>query len=143
MHPDLPHGYVKSAEAGYQQNQYGGNSPVVSLTFTDEAAKIFAEATKEAAKNNDTIAIYYDDHFISVPTVEEAITNGQCIISGSREFAAAEELATFIRIGAISLKLEELESNVVGAQLGSQALTTSVQAAGIGLLLIMLFMIGF
>ncbi len=132
---------VKSAEAGYQQNQYGGNSPVVSLTFTDEAAKIFGEATKEAAKNNDTIAIYYDDHFISVPTVEEAITNGQCIISGSREFAAAEELATFIRIGAISLKLEELESNVVGAQLGSQALTTSVKAAGIGLLLIMLFMI--
>ena len=132
---------VKSAEAGYQQNQYGGNSPVVSLTFTDEAAKIFGEATKEAAKNNDTIAIYYDDHFISVPTVEEAITNGQCIISGSREFAAAEELATFIRIGAISLKLEELESNVVGAQLGSQALATSVKAAGIGLLLIMLFMI--
>lgn len=132
---------VKSAEAGYQQNQYGGNSPVVSLTLTDEAAKIFAEATKEAAKNNDTIAIYYDDHFISVPTVEEAITNGQCIISGSREFAAAEELATFIRIGAISLKLEELESNVVGAQLGSQALSTSVLAAGIGLLIIMLFMI--
>ena len=40
---------VKSAEAGYQQNQYGGNSPVVSLTFTDEAAKIFAEATAAAA----------------------------------------------------------------------------------------------
>lgn len=132
---------VKSAEAGYQQNQYGGNSPVVSLTLTDEAAKIFGEATKEAAKNQDTIAIYYDDHFISVPTVEEAIMNGQCVISGSREFAAAEELATFIRIGAISLKLEELESNVVGAQLGSQALSTSVLAAGIGLLIIMLFMI--
>ena len=132
---------VKSAEAGYIPDQYGANSPIVSLTFTDEAAKIFAEATKEAAKNNATIAIYYDDHFISVPTVEEAITNGQCIISGSREFAAAEELATFIRIGAINLKLEELESNVVGAQLGSQALTRSILAAGIGLLIIMLFMI--
>ena len=132
---------VKSAEAGYIPDQYGANSPIVSLTFTVEAAKIFAEATKEAAKNNATIAIYYDDHFISVPTVEEAITNGQCIISGSREFAAAEELATFIRIGAINLKLEELESNVVGAQLGSQALTRSILAAGIGLLIIMLFMI--
>ncbi|MBQ2901079.1 MAG: protein translocase subunit SecD [Agathobacter sp.] len=132
---------VKSAQAGYMPDQYGGNQPIVSLTFTDEAAKIFGEATKEAAKNNDTIAIYYDDHFISVPTVEEAITNGECVISGSREFADAEELATFIRIGAISLKLEELESNVVGAQLGSQALTTSVMAAGIGLLIIMLFMI--
>lgn len=132
---------VKSAEAGYQQDQYGANVPVVSLIFTDDAAKVFGEATTEAAENSDTIAIYYDDHFISVPVVEEAITNGQCIISGSNEFAEAEELATFIRIGAISLKLEELESNVVGAQLGSQALSTSILAAGIGLLLIMVFMI--
>ncbi len=132
---------VKSAEAGYQQDQYGANVPVVSLIFTDDAAKIFGEATTEAAADGDTIAIYYDDHFISVPVVEEAITNGQCIISGSNEYAEAEELATFIRVGAISLKLEELESNVVGAQLGSQALTTSIQAAGIGMLLIMIFMI--
>ena len=132
---------VKSAEAGYMPDQYGANAPIVSIKFTDDAAKIFGEATTEAAKNNETIAIYYDDHFISVPTVEEAITNGQCVISGSKEFAAAEELATFIRIGAISLKLEELESNVVGAQLGSQALSTSMLAAGIGLILIMLFMI--
>ena len=73
--------------------------------------------------------------------VEEAITNGQCVISGSSSYAEAEELATFIRIGAISLKLEEIESNVVGAQLGSQALTSSIKAAAIGLLLIMLFMI--
>lgn len=132
---------VKSAEAGYQPDQYGANVPIVSLIFTDEAAKIFGEATTKAASTGDTIAIYYDDHFISVPVVEEPITNGQCIISGNNEFAEAEELATFIRIGAISLKLEELESNVVGAQLGSKALSTSILAAGIGLLLIMLFMI--
>lgn len=132
---------VKSAEAGYVPDQYGANSPIVSITFTDEAAKIFGEATTAAAKTGDTIAIYYNDHFISVPTVEEAITNGQCVISGSSEYEEAAELATFIRIGAISLKLEELESNVVGAQLGSQALENSILAAGIGLLLIMAFMI--
>ena len=132
---------VKSAEAGYVPDQYGANSPIVSITFTDDAARIFGEATTEAAATGDTIAIYYDDHFISVPTVEEPITNGQCVISGTKEFADAEELATFIRIGAISLKLEELESNVVGASLGSQALSTSVLAAGIGLVLIMAFMI--
>ena len=132
---------VKSAQAGYQSDQYGANVPIVSLVFTDDAAKIFGEATTEAAANGETIAIYYDDHFISVPYVETAITNGQCVISGSADYAAAEELATFIRIGAISLKLEELESNVVGAQLGSEALTSSVMAAGIGLLIIMLFMI--
>lgn len=132
---------VKSAEAGYVPDQYGANAPIVSISFTDEAAQIFGEATTAAASSGDTIAIYYDDHFISVPMVEEPINNGQCVISGSTDFAEAEELATFIRIGAISLKLEELESNVVGAQLGSQALSTSIMAAGIGLLLIMIFMI--
>lgn len=132
---------VKTAEAGYQTNQYGNQEPVVSLTLTDEAAEIFAQATTEAAKTRATIGIYYDDHFVSVPSVETAITNGKCTISGHTDYADAEELATFIRVGAINLKLQELESNVVGAQLGNDALTTSIQAAGIGLLLVMLFMI--
>ena len=132
---------VKAAEATYQPDQYGNQTPMVSMSFTDEAAKVFAEATEYAAKHNETIAIYYDDHFISVPGVEEAITNGQCVITGMKDYANAEELATFIRIGAISLKLEELESNVVGAQLGSQALASSVKAAAIGMAFIMLFMI--
>lgn len=132
---------VESAEAGYMPDQYGNKSPVVQLTFTEEGAKIFAEATKEAAKTKDSIALYYNDHFISVPTVTEEIANGECTISGHADFAEANELATFIRIGAISLKLEELESNVVGAQLGSEALNSSIMAAGIGLVLVMLFMI--
>lgn len=131
---------VKTAQAGYTQDQYGAQKPIVKMQLTDEAAKIFAEATTTAAKTGATIGIYYDDHFISVPRVDEPITDGQCVISGSADYAEASELATFIRIGAISLKLEELESNVVGAQLGSEAVTSSVKAAAIGLVLIMLFM---
>lgn len=132
---------VKSAEAGFQGDQYGNQVPVVSLKLTDEGAEIFAAATTEAAKVGATIGIYYDDHFVSVPLVETPITNGECVISGHTDYADAEELATFIRVGAINLKLEELESNVVGAQLGSDALVTSMKAAAIGLLLVMLFMI--
>ena len=132
---------VKNAVAQFTQDSYGNSKPVVSVTFTDGGADIFAEATKQAAEKGLTIGIYYNDHFISVPFVQEAITTGECVISGSADYAEAEELATFIRVGAINLKLEELESNVVGAQLGSQALTTSIKAAGIGLALIIVFMI--
>ena len=132
---------VKNAVAQFTQDSYGNSTPVVSMTFTDAGADIFAEATKEAAAGGLTIGIYYNDHFISVPLVQEAITTGECVISGSANYAEAEELATFIRVGAINLKLEELESNVVGAQLGSQALTTSIKAATIGLALIIVFMI--
>lgn len=132
---------VKSASAMYQTNSYGAKEPIVSLTFTDEAAAIFAEATAEAAAVRGSIGIYYNDHFVSVPTVTEAIEGGSCVISGQSDYAEANELATFIRIGAINLELEELESNVVGAQLGSEALSSSILAATIGLVLVMLFMI--
>ena len=57
------------------------------------------------------------------------------------DYEEAEQLATFIRVGAINLKLEEMESSVVGAQLGGKALSSSVKAAIIGLILVMLFMI--
>lgn len=132
---------VVSAEAQYQYDQYGNTEPIVALEFSKEAAEIFATATKEAAKTNASIALYYNDHFISVPTVTQAITDGKCTITGHSDYAEANELATFIRIGAINLKLEELESNVVGAQLGSEALSTSILAAAIGLALVMIFMI--
>ena len=133
---------VSSASAGYDSSSTVGTSePVVELTFNEDAADIFAEATSNAYDNGESIGIYYDDHFISVPTVNAAITNGSCIINGMDSYEDAEELATFIRIGAINLELEELESNVVGATLGSNALSSSMIAAAIGLIFIMIFMI--
>ena len=60
-----------------------------------------------------------------------------------KNYDEATRLATFIRVGAINLELEEMESNVVGAQLGSANLTNAVKAAVIGLILIMVFMIVF
>ena len=133
---------VKVAEASYQGNStLNTNEPVVQLQLTDEAAAVFAEATEAAAAAEETIGIYYDDHFISVPSVDEKISDGNCVINGMSSFEEAEELATFIRVGAINLELEELESSVVGAQLGNQAVITSLKAALIGLVLVMLFMI--
>lgn len=136
---------VKNAEAGYEStSSTGSQSPVVELTLKDEAVDTWYEATKEAYENNqDSIGVYYDGQFITVPSVSAAISDGQCVINGMTDYAAAEKLATFIRVGAISLKLEELESNVVGAQLGGQALNTAVKAGAIGIVLVMLFMIAY
>ncbi len=133
---------VKTASAAYQTSSTLGTSePVVELQFNDDAAEIFAEATTSAYANGESIGIYYDDHFISVPTVSTAITDGNCVINGMDSYEEAQKLATFIRVGAMKLELEELESNVVGAQLGGQALATSIKAAIIGLILVMVFMI--
>ena len=133
---------IQSAEAVYQSSSAAGTKePVVSFSLTDDGAKIFADATTEAASSGDSIGIYYDDHFVSVPTVKSAITDGAGIIEGMGSFDEAKALATYIRIGAINLKLSELESSVVGASLGTQALATSVKAGMIGLALVMVFMI--
>lgn len=134
---------VSSASATYQQNQTtGANEPIVSLTLNDTGAAAFATATEAAyANSQDSIGIYYDGKFVSVPSVNSAITNGQCIIEGMEDYEAAENLASYIRIGGLDIQLEELESQVVGAQLGSDALSTSFLAAGIGLAVVIIFLI--
>lgn len=133
---------VKGAQAGSREDQITKqNKYVVSLTFTDEGTEKFAEATTKAAATRDTIGIYYDGAFASVATVNEAIENGQAEISGNMTFEEADALASTIRIGGLKLELSELRSNVVGAQLGEQAISTSLKAGLIGLIIVFLFMI--
>ena len=133
---------VKSADATYQQNdQTGASSPVVSISLTEKGTKAFADATTSAYSKGESIGIYYDGQFVSVPTVNAAITNGQCIIEGMEDYDAAERLASYIRIGGLNIELKELQSEVVGAQLGGDALSSSLKAGGVGLLIVMAFLI--
>ncbi|HKM04911.1 MAG TPA: protein translocase subunit SecD [Lachnospiraceae bacterium] len=133
---------VKSAEAGTRKdNTLGNNESVVQLNFTEEGTVKFAQATKTAFNKGQSIGIYYDDEFKSVPKVNTIITGGTAEISGMADFDEAEKLASVIRIGGLKLELEELRSNVVGAQLGEEAIATSVKAGAIGLVIVALFMI--
>ncbi len=118
-----------------KQTQY-----VVELTFTEEGTRAFAEATQRAYERGETIAIYYDGELVSVPTVQTVITGGQAQISGMADVEEARTLASTIRIGGLKLELEEMRSNVVGAQLGSDAIRTSLIAAVIGFIIVCIFM---
>lgn len=130
---------VASAKAGTQQDQYGGKQYVVQLNLTAEGTQLFAEATAENVGNY--LPIVYDGEVASYPMVQEAITGGVASITGMSTYEEAEELAAKIRIGSLSLELRELESSVVGAQLGSEAIASSLKAAAVGLVVVMLFMI--
>ena len=130
---------VADAKAVTTTNDYGNKEYVVQLTLTDDGAETFAEVTADNVGNY--LPIVYDGEVISYPQVKSAISGGVATISGMSSYEDAETLATQIRIGSLSLQLEELESNVVGAQLGSKAIETSLLAAGIGLILVMIFMI--
>ncbi len=123
----------------YKDEVTGATQYVVDLTLTDEGATKFEQAT--AANVGKTMPIVYDGETISAPKVNSAISGGRAQIEGMESFEAAESLATTIRIGSLSLELEELNSKVVGAQLGEEAISTSLMAAVIGLILVMIFMI--
>ena len=130
---------VADAQAATQTDTYGNKEYVVALKLTDEGAKIFGEVTSENIGKN--LPIVYDGETISYPRVQTAITGGEAQITGMADFEEAETLATQIRIGSLSLQLSELESSVVGAQLGSQAIASSLKAGAIGLAIVMVFMI--
>ncbi|MBP3736708.1 MAG: protein translocase subunit SecD, partial [Lachnospiraceae bacterium] len=134
---------VANAAGAYQTDQVtGNNAPVVELTFTDEGSKKFAAATTYAASHgNETIGIYYDNRIISYPRVNEAITGGRAVITGMGSITEAQTLASMIRIGGLKVELEELRSNVVGAQLGQNAIGSSLKAGAVGIALIVIFMI--
>ena len=133
---------VESAEATHTQDQTTqATESAVELHLTGEGKDKFAEATKNALEAGESIGIYYDGEFVSVPTVQAEITDGVALINGSMDWEEATNLASTIRIGGLSLELEELDSKVVGAQLGTEAISSSLLAGAIGLVLIILFLI--
>lgn len=130
---------VDTAAAKTQQNEMGNREYVVQLELNKDGTKAFADATSENVGK--IIEIVYDNQVISAPRVNEAITGGTAYISGMASAEEAQNLASSIRIGSLSLELEEIRSNVVGAQLGEDAIRTSLIAGAIGLAIVILFMI--
>ena len=133
---------VESAQAGTQQDQTTGSSDfVVQLHLNETGAQKFAEATESHLQQ--VIYIIYDGEVVSAPTVQAVISDGNCIVEGMGSYEAAERLASTIRIGSLNLELQEISSKVVSAKLGDNAVSTSLIAGAIGILLIIIFMIIF
>lgn len=125
---------VVSAEMGYLDGQ-----PVVQFTLNDEGAAAFATATAENVGS--TISIELDGEVISAPTVKQAITGGQGYIEGNFTAESAQQLAMLIQSGALPLDIEQIEVRTISATLGEDALSTSMTAAVIGVLLVIVFML--
>lgn len=132
---------VVDAQAGTCQTETGNNGFCVDLVLSDEAAKTFAEMT--GANIGKNLPIVYDGEVISNPVVQSKIDGGTAQITGMADYEEASQLASQIRIGSLSLELAELESQVVGAQLGAEAMSSALKAALIGLAIIIVFMIAY
>ncbi|SMB95708.1 preprotein translocase subunit SecD [Desulfonispora thiosulfatigenes DSM 11270] len=142
---------LKDAKEGINPGETNLNKKnYVSLEFNSEGAKKFAEATKDLATKygeddpNRAIAINLDGKPISVPRIDEAITNGHASISGGfSTLEEARDLAVLLRSGALPVKLEIVENRSVGAKLGVDSLIKSKNAALYGLSAVLIFMLLF
>lgn len=132
---------VENAQAGTYKDSTGNTAYCVDLVLSDSAAATFSEIT--GANIGKNLPIIYDGEVISNPTVQSQISGGTAQITGMANYEEASQLASQIRIGSLSLELSELESQVVGAQLGTEAMSSALKAALIGLVLIIIFMIAY
>ena len=128
---------IKKAQAGFDEN----NSPIVSLSLTDQGAAKFATATAELV--NQTISIWMDDTMIQAPTVNQAITGGEAYISGMESAEAAKELADKINAGSLpfALTVDDSKLQVISPTLGSDALNVMIIAGAIAFGVVCLLMI--
>lgn len=136
---------VKDAKAQYGKlSQNGSNEHFVSLTLNSAAQQKFYEATtrmSQKSSGQNYISIMLDEDEYSRPSVKEPINSESCVISGDFDAESAKELATTIKEGQLPFKLNVVERRSSGPSLGDNALSTSLFAGLIGLLIILLFMI--
>ncbi|MEM5768112.1 MAG: protein translocase subunit SecD, partial [Bacillota bacterium] len=125
---------LKTAQAQMGQ----GNRPEVTIEFTAEGTKAFADLT---AKNvGRRIAIELDKQVLTAPTVNEPIPGGKAVITGSQTMDEAQRLAILLRSGALPVKVDVMETRTVGPTLGQDSKDKSIKAFAIGVAAIVLFM---
>lgn len=125
---------VKTASYYYAEGDHQ-----VAFELNDEGAKIFAQVTANSI--GQVIAIHLDGEELIAPTVENAITGGSGVINNMGDAETATNIAAQIQSGALPLDLTQQKVDTVSATLGSDALSTSLKAAVIGILLVMALMI--
>lgn len=138
--------YVSGAVSKYGQISEGGsNEYYVQLSFSKEGQKVFKEATEKAvaatSENKNYISIALDGEVQMSPSVKEVIDSDSCVITGGYTAEAAESVANLISSGQLPFSLKDAELRSVGPTLGSKALSTSLKAALIGVILVMIFML--
>ncbi len=127
---------LKRAAVQFDPND---NSPEVALLFDNEGAEMFEEITTRNV--GQPVAIFLDSYPISIPTVNEKITGGKAVITGSFNIEEAKLLAQRLNAGALPVPINLIKQQTIGASLGEQSVVDSLNAGVIGLILVALFMI--
>lgn len=133
---------IKSASNVVQTDQNTGSTEnVVKLELNASGKDKFSEVTGRLKGTGEVISIWMDNTLISYPKVDEQISDGTAIISGSFTPESAKELADKINSGGLPFKLQTQNYNTISPTLGMNALDAMVLAGIIAFICVALFMI--
>jgi len=133
--------HIKSATLEFSKDPQTLGRPVIAFQLDAEGTKIFAEVTQQNIGK--TISIYLDDKLLMSPTVKSAITEGQGVIEGNFTKEQAADYAALLRSGALPVKLNFIQEEVVGPSLGSYTIRMAVIGGIFAFALIIIYMIIF
>ncbi|NES30410.1 protein translocase subunit SecD [Micromonospora terminaliae] len=125
---------------------------VVSLNFTGKGQEKWTALTREAFNNEGQacdqtalgqdgkcrVAVVLDNEIVSSPEIQGVLT-GDSQITGSFDNKSANALASQLRYGALPVTFEPQEQQNVTATLGDSHLKAGLLAAGIGMLLVIIY----
>ena len=158
---------IKNPEQNFDNSPGGSGGPNVTFEFTSSGAKKWQAVTREIAQRgqffvvtvdgqpvsgdaqNQHFAIVLDDQLVSVPFIDgrqnpDGIDGSAgSEISGGFTTKSAQALANQLKYGALPLKLESISQSQVSATLGQQALDEGLVAAGVGFVIVALFLLVF
>ena len=118
------------------------NRPIVQIVFNDEGADAFYKATDRIAREDDRLAVYLDDEELVAPYASTGIAGGRAFIEGPGFTSEiTRTIAIQLRSGALPLGLELVQERNVDSVLGEDSLKRSLFAAGIGIVMLLIFMI--
>jgi preprotein translocase subunit SecD len=139
-------------KASPQLEQSG--SRVVALTFTGDGTSKWTDLTKEAVNNNVDpkceqaalgqdkghclVAAVLDNKVVTSPEILSVLTTNSSI-TGNFTAQSAKELADNLNFGALAVSFESPQSQTITATLGAQYLKAGLLAAGIGMLLVIIY----
>lgn len=136
---DLTGSDLKKAYVAFDSQ--GGGGAQVALEFSDQGREKFAQITKKNIKK--PVAIFLDSLPLTIPTVQQEISDGQAVITGNFTPQSAKQLAIQLNAGALPAPINISAQRTVGPTLGSDSVQKSLKAGAVGLGLVMLFMIAF
>ena len=129
---------LKKAQVTFGSDQGVRAGPQVSIEFTGEGSKKFAEITKRNI--NKPLAIFLDDEPVSAPTVQQEIAGGNAVITGQFTTEEAKNLSVQLNAGALPVPIKPISQHFIGPTLGQESVNKSLAAGVIGLAIVALYM---